>query len=136
MTELPSSTNSQIGKVELARGAEHVTYLRTIVNEGELHSKTQRDDRVDGDITLELSDAKRVIETDHPEELPHIEPVEDPHPMYSCNMCGVAEEAVHRYVSIQGSFPISFHYECLREFAKESIRLIESNSDELVASHI
>jgi hypothetical protein len=136
MTELPSSTNSQIGEVELTRGSEHVTYLRTVVDDDELHSQTRRDDRIDGTLTLDLSDAKKVIKTDCPEELPNVEPVEGDTPMYSCNLCGVNGKSVLRYKSKKGMFPISFHYECLREFAKESVDLFESNVEKLVVTQL
>lgn len=140
MSELPkqlhSSTHPKIGEVTLTQGFEHVTYLRTVVDEGDIHSRTERGDNVDNNVTLDLVDAEKVLDTDNPTELPNVEPVEGTTQIYSCNFCGGEGESVLRYKSINGMFPISFHYDCLKHFAQETVELIEENTGGLVAAHI
>lgn len=140
MSDLPkdlhSTNHPKIGEVTITQGFEHVTYLRTVVDEGDIYACTERGDNIDNTVTLDLEDAEKVLRTNNPTELPNVKPVENTTQIYSCNFCGKEGESVLRYKSINGMFPISFHYDCLKHFAKEAVELIKGNTDRLVAAHI
>lgn len=140
MTDLPKelhkTNHPKIGEVKLTKGVKHVTYLRTLVQDGDIHSSIQRGDNIDKEISLDLTDARKILDTEYPIELPNVEPVENVPQNYNCNFCGEEDESVLRYKAVDGMFPMSFHYDCLCMFAKASLDLLENNTNKLVAGQL
>lgn len=135
--ELCSIDHSSLGEVNIVMGDDkHVSFLRNVLEDGEIHSSTPRGDRDNKEITLDLEAAERVLEIDDPTNLPNVEPVEYGWQTYACYLCGEADEEVLRYKAKEGMFAMSFHYPCLKEFARASINIINEKNDVLVANQI